>query len=210
MGDVYIPHSASSGTSYFIRSLDGLRALIAAQEWPEIDITIRRTSPYPVRGRVTPKLIETALGAIADGAQYVIVGALAEFPSSCGILGGGHSHDELRRELADLAGTDVAIGLDPNPTYAESPEAESRRRTDEFFMLTVTKNQNHYPPYVAEPERYNWLQSLWSGAGPGIRNEQPDARRYADAAREGPGANDDSTHACFEPSHETVSRIRHL
>lgn len=157
--DVHLPHGGASSTSYFVRSLHDLRALVVAQEWHEIAITIRRTTPYPLTGRVTPDLIEAALRLIADGARYAIVAVPTAFPSACDVLGAGHTHDELRRELSALSGVDVAIGLDPITTDF----GEEYRRGDEMFVLIVTRNNNCYEPYVAEPGRYEWLRSLWSG-----------------------------------------------
>lgn len=54
--------------------------------------------------------------------------AAAGFPLACACWAAA-TYDELRRDLATLAGVDVAIGLDPISTNDE----EERRRTDEFF-----------------------------------------------------------------------------
>jgi len=156
--DVHLPHSAASSDQYFINSLEDLRTLLQEVQWPEIALTIKRLNPYQIAGRVDSMLMDTALQSIPERAPFSIVALPSRYPSRCELLGSGTGHEQLRQLLVQLNGREVGVGSDPT-----AYDPEERTRTGDNFVLTLTKNNNHYEPFAANPERYDWIRSLWLG-----------------------------------------------
>jgi hypothetical protein len=156
--DVYLPHSGGSSVAYFIHSLKELKSLISQQTWPEISFTVFKQLQFPLRGKADENLLEQALNRIPDGQPYSIVSIpLSRYPSNISWQGNGNSHEELRREFADVLGEEVGIGQEPFDIYDD----KWIRYHHEVFQVSLTKNQNYYEPYAKEPERYKWLEDFW-------------------------------------------------
>jgi hypothetical protein len=102
--DVHLPHSGGSGTSYFIRSLVELRLLVAAQESPELSLTIFRQRQYPLRGVVDRSFIEQAVQHIAPDTWYAVVVLDDVYPTACPFYAHGDTHAALRQDLENLRG----------------------------------------------------------------------------------------------------------
>ncbi len=157
--DIGLPHSGASGTQYFVRSMSELKALIARQTWPEIGITIFRRMQYPLRGIADEDLLNQALARVPDGQWYHIVSLADYFPSPCAFIGSGKSHAELKQDWANILGSSIGFGQDPND-YHDAPWFYSH--PNEFFLLSVTKNQNYYESFAKNPEGYKTVIDLWS------------------------------------------------
>jgi hypothetical protein len=156
--DVHLPHAPASSDQYFINSLEDLRSLLQDVQWPEIALTIKRLNPYRIAGCVDSVLTDAALQSIPESAPFAIVALPSRYPARCELLGSGTGHEQLRQFLLQLNGREVGVGIDP--TVYDPGE---RMRTSDNFVLTLTRNHNHYEPFAANPERYDWIRSLWLG-----------------------------------------------
>ena len=154
--DINLPHSGGSSISYFIRSFQDLKDLVAQQTWPEIAITIFHRRQYPLRGVVDDGLAAKALHDIRDGEWYAIVSLGDHFPAPCAFLGGGDSHRELRQELEELTGKEVGIGKNPFD-YDTTPF----HFDPEVFQVAVTRNQNYYQEFADHAGKYEWIREFW-------------------------------------------------
>jgi hypothetical protein len=114
--EIYLPSSPSSSTKWFVRSLEDIRSLIAHEDWPQIEITIYRLSPYSIRGVVDEKLLQAALHEIPDNSSFSIFSTDKYYPDLAGYMSGGETHEELRRELNYYRGRMVIVGRDPDPS----------------------------------------------------------------------------------------------
>ena len=162
-GELYIhleyPHSGGSGTSYLIRTLDDLKQLILAQAHPEIEIFIFRSMPFPVRGLADDSLLERAIQTIPDGQWYTIA-SLDYYPLPCDFLGGGKSHEELRKEFSEVGDKLVGVGANPfDVDYIDDKWLSTN--TDEIMYFIVRKNLNFYEPYDRNPGKYEEVIGLW-------------------------------------------------
>ena len=159
------PHSGGSGTAYFVRSLSDLKSLVAQQTWGEIDITVFHHLQYPLRGIANEELLKQALELIPDGEWYSIVDLDDVYPLPPA-RGSGSSHEEFRREFADVLGRKVGIGQNPFDVHDFDYFFPL---TDEVFevhvlrtnQFSIVKNQDYYEPYTKHPEKYQWLVDLW-------------------------------------------------
>ena len=156
--DVYLPHSGSSSSAYFVHSTRDLKSLISQQTHPEIEIAIFHYLQYPIRGIADEILLQRALQQIPDGEQYTIVSLDNVYPSSVSWWGSGKSHQEFRREFADVLGERVGIGIDPDDAYSGDWR---KLPPDEVLVISVLKNQNYYEPYAKAPERYTSIIEQW-------------------------------------------------
>jgi hypothetical protein len=157
--DVYLPHSGSSSTGYFVRSIQDLKILISRQTHPELSITVFRRPQFSLRGIADKNLLEQALNNIPDGEWYRIV-SLDSFPSECNILGSGNRHQELETEFSEIVGQNVGIGQSPFDVFDAS---RPKWNAADVFQLSVTKNRNYYENYAANSEKYRRVEELWYG-----------------------------------------------
>ncbi len=148
---IYRPHSGSSGTVWFVHSLDELKSLIAKQDWDEIEITIYRRIQYPLRGTVNSDLLARALQEVPNGKSFSAY-SLNDFdlPTNSLIIS-GESHDELEREFAHTFGAKVALGVNPDPHDLHWIYAHP----DEVMFFEVKMNQKYYEPFAKDPSKYN-------------------------------------------------------
>jgi hypothetical protein len=155
---------------YFIRSMSDLKALIEQQNSAELQVTIFRHTPYPLRGIANDALLEQALQQVPDGGLWsTIVSMDHYFPSPCLILGGGDSHFHFKIQFLNILGKNVGIGADPFENrftfwminqypnkifklWVENQQPET---------VTMTTNCHDYPEYTANPEKYEWVNILW-------------------------------------------------
>jgi hypothetical protein len=150
---IFLPHSPSTGTAWFVHNLADLKSLIAKQDWDEIEITIYRNMQYPVRGIANSDLLDRALKEIPDGACFHIYN-LHDFESSKnnnGPIDGGETHDELRRQLSRHFGTEVALGVDPG--HEDGKWIYSH--PDQIMFFEVRMNQKYYEPFAEDPSKYS-------------------------------------------------------
>jgi hypothetical protein len=156
-GELYVyicwPHSGGSGAPWFVNRLDALKTLIAQQDWPEIAIMIYRQVQYPIRGLADEAMLERALQEIPDGAEFSIyrLDELYSDYTNSGGVGGGDTHIELRSELSDLFGTEVALGVDPEVHDLKWIYSHP----NEVMYFAVTMNQKYYEPFARDPSRYD-------------------------------------------------------
>jgi hypothetical protein len=155
---VYLPHSGSSGSAYFVRSLKDLKSLVSQQTHPEIVISVFHSLQYSLRGRATQALLERALQQIPDKQWFTIVSLEDAYPSSVSRLASGNSHEELQREFADVLGERVGIGQDPFDIYSAD---WFRSHPNEVFQVSIFRNQNYYEPYAKDPKSYEWIFDQW-------------------------------------------------
>jgi hypothetical protein len=111
--DVHRPHSGSSGTAYFLLSVDELETLVVDETSPELVVTVFRHLQYPLRGVADSSLLAQALQQIPDGEWFHIVSLEDRFPSPCWWRGSGNTHRELRDDFGEVLGQRVGIGQDP-------------------------------------------------------------------------------------------------
>ncbi len=156
--DIDLPHSGGSGISYFIRSLQDLKELMAQQVWPEIVASVFHHHQYPLRGVVNEGLIKEALHEIGDGEWYAIISLKGFYPASCSFLGGNKSHAELRKELESLVGQQVGIGQSPFDIHDGK---WFYFHPDEVLQVAVKRNQNYYEQFAHNPNKYEWIAELW-------------------------------------------------
>ena len=165
--DVYHPHSGGGSAGYFIHSMADLKRLIAEEKWHEIVVTIFREQQFPLRGIANEQLLEQALNMIPDGERYQYVSLEnSVFPDHVEDWGSGGSHAELRKQFAVDMGEQIAIGQDPHIYLSNREWIDSH--PDEIFEATflrkngeVTRNQDSYPPFVTQPDKYKWVVDLW-------------------------------------------------
>jgi hypothetical protein len=136
--DIHLPHSGSSSTAYFVRSITDLKHLIEQQIHPEIRITIFRHVQYPIRGIANNDLLDQALQQIKNGDWYSIISLAHYFPQSCRFFGSGNSHQELKQEFTEIVGELVGIGINPFDVYDEE---WLNSRPDEVLTLSSTKTR---------------------------------------------------------------------
>lgn len=163
--DIYLPHSGGGSDEFFIRSMEQLKALIAKQTHPEIDITVFRLVQYPLRGIANEDLLEKALEEITDGVWFNIIYMDANsYPGQLSYGGSGDSHSELSQQITELFGTYVAVGVDFN-SYIDYgkilPPDAFRVRYIRASGWVIHRNQQEYESYSQAPERYAWLETLW-------------------------------------------------
>jgi hypothetical protein len=156
--DIYLPHSGGGSSAYFLHSLSDLKALISQQTHPEIAISVFHYLQYPLRGVANEILLRQALENIPDGEYYAIVSLDYAYPSSVSWWGSGNSHDELRREFADVLGKKIGIGQNPFDIHSEDWFS---LHPDQALKVSVLRNQNHYERYAIEPEKYKRVFELW-------------------------------------------------
>ncbi len=156
--DINLPHSGSSSTPYFVRSLQDLKELLANQDWPEIGITVFQRRQYPLRGVVDDEFVAKALDYIHDNEEYAIVSLDHYYPSPCVFYGGGDNHVELRQELEEIAGALVGIGKNPLDY-----ETNVFHFHPDILMISVTKNQTYYESFAQQPNKYEWIKKMWWG-----------------------------------------------
>ena len=126
--EIHLPRSGSSSSKWFVRSLGELRSLISMQDWPQIVITIYRDNPYLLRGVADGDLLDRALQVIPEKANFSILKPDVGFPNLVAYLGGGETHADLKQELHLLEGTEIMLGVDPDPSdmdwiYSLPPKA---------------------------------------------------------------------------------------
>jgi hypothetical protein len=164
--DVYHPHSGGGSAGYFIRSMADLKRLIAQEKWHEIAVTIFREKQFPLRGIADDQLLAQALRMIPDGERYAFVSLeLSVFPDHVAFWGSGNSHAEFQSEFAMEVGESIAIGQDPDNLMTRE---WVNSHPDEVFEAAflrqngkITRNQEIYPPFTSEPEKYKWVIDLW-------------------------------------------------
>jgi hypothetical protein len=79
------------------------------------DIEAFRRPQLPIRGIVTESFIAEALGAIADGMEYMVVAQDRQSGSVlCSYGRFGDDHEDLRGDLENLEGRAVALGPCPD------------------------------------------------------------------------------------------------
>jgi len=79
------------------------------------DIVVFREPHLPLRGTVNENFIESALRAIPEGGEYLILSSEREpWNCSCRVYREGDTHSELREHLAGFSGQEVALGAFPN------------------------------------------------------------------------------------------------
>jgi hypothetical protein len=111
--DVHPMHSGSSGSQFFVNSVDQIEDVLAGQEWPELEATVFAHEQYPVRGEADELLLDRALALVQDGQWYTIYRLPESYPCECQSLGIGDSHQSLRSDLAAVRGARVAVGSNP-------------------------------------------------------------------------------------------------
>jgi hypothetical protein len=155
---VYVdrPHSGGSHDQFLIESLADLKAVLAAETWPELRLTVFRGKQYPTRGLVEESFINMALREIPDGKAYSIV-RIGRFPRPYEYYDEGRSHAELRLQLERLWGAEVAVGQNPlaQGEVVNGPAHERR------FEISITKNQNFYKPFSDNPGHYEGILATW-------------------------------------------------
>jgi hypothetical protein len=170
LGELFVlldyPHSGGSGSGYFVRSLADVRKLISQQTSLEIDILVLRAIVFPVRGSVSPDLLERALQRIPDGQLYQVV-TPDPYPMEYDCLADGRGHAQLREDFAKLeAGRHVAIGVHPfDPPWEQF--VEFCGGPVETLRFQVHKNLNFYPEYGHNPEKYRAAIAEWFTSTPG-------------------------------------------
>jgi hypothetical protein len=92
------------------RFIDRLRGLP-----PRTCVTVFGKRQLPLRGLIDESFITTALRVLTNGAEYLVVGL---DPARYGNFGwfthrAGETHEELREDLLDLEGRNVAVGTYP-------------------------------------------------------------------------------------------------
>jgi hypothetical protein len=136
-----------------------LKSLLTDDNYPEIVITIFRARQFTLRGVANEALLEKALELIPDGQLYSIVKLnLNEHPYRLYFSGDGRSHEQFRREFAEVSGEIVGIGQEPGEVYNDQ---WIRLHLNEVFILSVHRNQSYYEPYVNNPEKYRQHIDLW-------------------------------------------------
>jgi hypothetical protein len=164
--DVYHPRSGGGSSGYFIRSMADLKSLIAQDKWHTIDVTIFREQQFPLRGIANEQLLEQALNMIPDGQWYQYVSLEnSVFPDHVAVWGSGDSHAELCKEFAKDLGEQIAIGQNPhdvylNPEWFDTHPNEVFRATYLCRTVKITRNQDNYPPFENEPDKYKWVIDL--------------------------------------------------
>ncbi len=79
------------------------------------DIEVFRDRQLPLRGRVDQEFIASTLGAIANDQEYLVITKATRPDSRISDWGRtGCSHDDLREDLAEVMGREVAVGLCPH------------------------------------------------------------------------------------------------
>lgn len=156
--DIHLPHSGATGAAYRLRSLGDLKSLISQQSHPEIAIHIFHYLQYPLRGTANEMLLQQALQQISDGEWYSIISLDDFYPSSVSWWGNGNTHEELKRDFADILGE--KIGMGQNPFDVHTGDWLSLH-PNEVLKLAVLRNQNNYDPYLKEPEKFKWVFELW-------------------------------------------------
>jgi hypothetical protein len=163
--DVYLPHSASSSTGYFIRSIAELKTLVAEQWWDEIVFTIFREIQFPLRGVADKDLLQQALRQMQEGQPYYLLRTeLSVYPNQV-----AYSYittsNELQEEITQFHGQAVAFGPEPKiydlgwlPFYKDEVFEVYVLRQHDYQPF---KNHEDYAPYRQNPERYQFLADLW-------------------------------------------------
>ena len=157
--DVYHPHTASGSTAFIVRSMNELKSMFSQDSWLEIEITIFRARQFPLRGIADETLLEQALQLIPDGQAYSIATLnLNQHPSRINFHGDGKSHEQFRRDFAEVLGEEVGIGREPSLIYDDKWILS---HPSEVLYLSIHRNQNYYEPCSKNPEKYRWLTDLW-------------------------------------------------
>ncbi len=173
MGELFVrleyPHSGRSGDDYLVRSLEELQDLISRQAHNELEIHIFRDIVFPIRGNDYSALLQHALQKIPEGQDYQIVALPphtrdCKYPYECECLAAGHSHDELRNDIANLEpGREIAIGIHPFDYSGEDFE-QSYRRSVEHMSFEVRKTLNWYDKFSNNPVKYQDAIRRWFGS----------------------------------------------
>jgi hypothetical protein len=111
--DVFLHHSGSSGTAYFVRSIEEIEDLISHQEWRSVGYTIFREMQFPLRGIADNALLAKALAEIPDGDYYAIVSLDDFYPHERIIRGSGNTHEEMRQDFTECRGYQIGFGRNP-------------------------------------------------------------------------------------------------
>jgi hypothetical protein len=147
---IYLPHSGSGGTAWFVHSLAELKSLIAKQDWNEIQITIYHDIQYPIRGTANSELLARAIKDIPDGTSFSIYFLNSLDSSNNSPIVSGETHDELRRELPRFFESQVALGRDPDSYDLEWIYSHP----DSVMFFEVRMNQKYYEPFAKDPAKY--------------------------------------------------------
>ena len=107
-------HAAGSKDFEFFTAFDALTQRLKELP-PKTCIIAFREAQLPIRGIVAESFIAECLRSIPDGSEYL---AVERNITICGKASwfrhrAGETHDELRADLADSIGQEVAVGLYP-------------------------------------------------------------------------------------------------
>ncbi|MBI1259962.1 MAG: hypothetical protein GC204_21040 [Chloroflexi bacterium] len=139
--DVYVPHSDGSSLSYFVSTIEDLKALIAQQNTPELLVTIFHHLQFPLRGVAADALLQVALEYIPDGEWYTIVSLDHAYPAATILLGSGSTHEQLQADFERVQGANVAIGQNPFDIRKEADWL--RTHPEEVFEVSVLKGNQY-------------------------------------------------------------------
>ncbi len=117
--DVDLPHSGTSGKTYWIAGLSDLDDLLAAQSDADVEVRIFRDNPFPLSGTAGEGLFKQAKEVIPDNAWYQIVSPFDRYPSTSKTYSYGYGHGQLNADLDRIAGEFVAIGQNPFNTEGD-------------------------------------------------------------------------------------------
>jgi hypothetical protein len=173
-GELYVdlsyPHSGgSNGSVHFIRSLGELRAIVASDTHPEVDISIFRAKQYPIRGVADEGVLAKAMEQIPDGQRFHILSAEADPLAPCAAIGWGDCHEELSEEFAQLAGRHVWVGQNPFDVPPYNQFDRFFNSPDQVLVVhywqhpepRLSKNRAAYAPFEAAPDRYRPYIGFW-------------------------------------------------
>jgi hypothetical protein len=112
---VFLRYLAAAGAKdyAFCRTFPEFEALVATVP-VGTDVEVFRDRQLPLRGTVTETFVSSALDAIPDGMEFLVISL--ETRAGSRISSGsaaGDSQEHLRETLSDFSGTAVALGVYP-------------------------------------------------------------------------------------------------
>jgi hypothetical protein len=136
------PRMHGTGDWWLVASLSQLDALLSQVVWPELELSVFRQRQLPVRGVVTPDLIEAAVATVADGTWYAIRELTGPGPHFCRFLSDGNSCAELADDLDRLSGRTVAVGPHPEESGLRVRGAQAQPGNQDVFSLSLSINRS--------------------------------------------------------------------
>lgn len=76
-------------------------------------------------------------------------------------IGDPKDHYELRRELIDVYGELVAVGIEPDFGQTDQDRCVLTVSVLHANQFQIQRSHDVYLPYDQDPQRYQWIADLW-------------------------------------------------